>query len=85
MMLSLLLAGCNNQKTINGVKYDVYGLVNMDEKKNPNIEYELSVGSIICAFIFSETVVVPLYVLAVDLWQPVGPKADIKGQVIETN
>lgn len=83
MLLSmcLLLAGCNNTKTINGVTYDVYGLANMDDKKNPNIEYEISTGSVITAVIFSETVVIPLYILGVDLWQPVGLKPAIKGSI----
>jgi predicted small secreted protein len=83
MLLSmcLLLAGCNNTKTINGVTYDVYGLANMDDKKNPNIEYEISTGSVITAVIFSETVIIPLYIVGVDLWQPVGPKPAIKGAV----
>ena len=83
MLLSmcLLLAGCNNTKTINGVTYDVYGLANMDDKKNPNIEYEISTGSVITAVIFSETVIIPLYIVGVDLWQPVGPKPAIKGSV----
>lgn len=76
----LLLCGCHNSKTINGVTYDVYGLANMDEKKNPNIEYEISIGSCVAAVLLSETVIVPLYVLAVDLWQPIGIKPPIVGQ-----
>ena len=81
LSMCLLLAGCNNTKTINGVTYDVYGLANMDDKKNPNIEYEISTGSVITAVIFSETVVIPLYILGVDLWQPVGVKSAIKGSI----
>lgn len=76
----LALAGCNNKKEINGVRYDVFGLANYDEKKNPTIEYEVSIGSVIAAVIFSETIIVPIYVACFDLWQPVGPAMPIKGQ-----
>lgn len=80
-VLCLSLTGCNNHKVINGVDYDVYGLSNMDDKKNPNIEYKVSVGSCVAAVLLSETVIVPLYVLLVDLWEPVGLRPPVRGEV----
>lgn len=73
MAMVVFLSGCGNDKTINGYTYDVYGIANMEGRKNPNIEYEVSIGSVICAFIFCETIIVPVYVLLFDLFQPVGP------------
>lgn len=35
-----LLAGCAEPKTICGVTYDSYGLLNSDDKKNPDIQYK---------------------------------------------
>lgn len=78
LLIGLSLAGCNNTKTINGVTYDVYGIYNQKDKENPDIEYKISVGSMIAAVLFSETIIVPLYVLAVDLWEPVGVRSDTK-------
>lgn len=51
--------------------------------QNPDINYEISIGSVIVAVIFCETIIVPLYVVLVDLYQPVSPKTgkEIKGQV----
>ena len=70
--MCMLLAGCGNDKTIDGVTYGTYGLFNEASMHNPNIEYELSPGSIICAIIFSETIIVPIIVVGWDLFQPVG-------------
>ncbi len=67
----VMLVGCDNDKTINGKHYDVYGLANKEANQDPDIVYELSAGSVICAIIFSETVIVPIYVIGWDLWQPV--------------
>jgi hypothetical protein len=78
----LMLSGCGNTKTIGGVTYDVYGIANQSDKKNPNIEYEVSAGSIFVAMLFVETIVIPVYILLFDLWQPVGPKSPIVGQVV---
>lgn len=82
VMCCLLLGGCDNTKRIDGVEYDVFGLANMDDKKNPNIDYEVSTGSVVIAVLFCETVIIPVYVLAFDLWEPVGKKSGIVGQVI---
>ena len=82
--ISLGLSGCHNTKVINGIEYGTYGFLNKDTMQNPDINYEISIGSVIAAVIFCETIIVPLYVVLVDLYQPVSPKTgkEIKGQVI---
>ena len=79
----LVLSGCGNTKIIRGIEYNTYGLANQSDRQNPDIEYELSLGSVFWAVIFSETIIVPLYVILYDLYQPVGPKypSGIKGEV----
>jgi len=77
----MLLAGCGNTKTIGGVTYDVFGLANQADKQNPAIEYRVSIGSIVVAIIFFETIIVPVYVVLFDIMEPVGPKPAIIGQV----
>jgi len=71
---SLALAGCGNDKTINGKNYKTYGVFNEDAQKDDGIKYEVSAGSVICAIIFVETVFVPVYVVGWDLFQPVKAK-----------
>lgn len=80
----LALAACGaDEKTIDGVTYGTYGVVNKDEMRNPNIQYELSGWSIFWAIIFSETVVAPVYFIGWDLYEPVGKKDPnwVPGQV----
>ena len=72
--LTIGLAGCDNRKEINGKIYDTYGVANEDVMKDPHIKYQLSPGSIIAAIIFSESIVIPVYIIGWDLYEPVGPK-----------
>lgn len=83
MVLALTLQGCHNTKVLGNVEYDTYGFVNKDEKMNPSINYEVSMGSVIAAVILCETIIVPLYIICYDLYQPVSIKTgkEAKGQV----
>jgi hypothetical protein len=65
------LSGCADNKNIEGQTYQPYGIINKDTIASPNVNYEISGGSVIAAVIFSETVVVPIYVVGWDLWEPV--------------
>lgn len=73
---AFLLTACGNKDEglIDGHKYATYGIFNKDENKNPNIQYEMSAVAIILSIIFCETIVVPVYFLGFDLYEPVGKK-----------
>lgn len=77
----LLFSACSSPKVINGVKYDTYGLINQDENKNPNIKYKVVWGNVIWGAILVETVVAPIYFFGFDLFEPVGVKTDIPGEI----
>lgn len=74
LMVSMLVLGlgCGNSKTIDGVKYNTYGLFNK-EKKSPNIEYELIVGNLLWSVLLCETLVMPIYFFGFSIYEPVGP------------
>ena len=81
---TLLLSACGAEdKTINGVTFGTYGLMNENEMYNPKIQYEISGWSIFWSVVFCETVVVPIYFIGWDLYQPVGIKDPnwVPGQV----
>lgn len=78
---SLLLGGCAQPKTICGVQYQSYGFLNSDDLRNPDVQYKVSIGSLVLAIIFFETVIVPIYVFGFDIMEPVGRKPAIKGAV----
>jgi len=82
-LLCVSLAGCGNTKVIDGVEYDTYGLFDKDEKKNPNIQYELVWGNIIWGAILCETIVAPIYFYGFSMWEPVGKKTGVVGQVVK--
>ncbi len=69
LMLSLVSFGCV-QNTSYG---ECEGLATEDAKK-PNLVYRLDAWNIIMAIIFSETLVIPVYVVGWDLWCPSGFK-----------
>lgn len=70
---TLLLSACGAEnKTIDGITYGTYGVANEKDMKNPNIEYSMSGWSVFWSVVFSETVVVPIYFIGWDLYQPIG-------------
>lgn len=72
-----LLSACGNDKIIDGKHYETFGLANQEAHQDPSISYEISAGSVIWGIILCETVVVPIYVIGWDLYQPVKKKTDI--------
>lgn len=76
---ALLLSACAQPMTICGVEYGPYGLLNADDKKNPDLEYEVLWGNVFFGAVFAETIIAPIYFFGFSLFQPVGPKSKIKG------
>jgi len=81
--IALLICACGDTKVINGTEYDTYGLLNSDSKKNSNIEYEVIWGNIVWGIVLFETIVAPVYFFGFSLFEPVGPKPLIKGEVVK--
>ena len=50
-----------------------YGFINK-ETMDPNIEYELSVGNVVWSIILCETIIVPVILLGLYLYEPVEEK-----------
>ncbi len=81
MLMVAVLAGCASTKTIDGVEYDTYGLLNEDEKRNPDVQYEIVWGNVFWGFLLCETLIAPVYFFGYSIKEPVGPKVHVKGQV----
>ena len=58
-------------KTINGVTYDTYGIASEGNVRNNDIEYELNGWSVWSSIVLLETVIVPVYQLGWNLYEPV--------------
>lgn len=74
-LLSFLLYGCESNTTLKGVTYENYGFFT-EQKKNPNVIYELSAPNIIAAIILCETIIVPVYIVGWELWHPIALKRE---------
>jgi len=68
----LLLASCGRSKVIEKVEYECYGLWDKREIKDKTIEYVPVVMNIIPGIIFSETIIVPAFLLALQTHCPIG-------------
>ena len=67
-----------NEKSINGNTYKPYGLFNEEENKLDSIHYKISSSSIFLGIIFSETIIVPIWIAGYSLFEPVCLKKDFK-------
>ncbi len=54
--------------------YEPYGWIDFNEKKNPNVEYEIVYGNIVWSVIFSASLLIPVILTGFYLYEPVGPK-----------
>ena len=72
----VVLVSCADNKTIDGVTYRPYGLLNENECKNDSIQYEVSGWAVFSGVVFFECVVPPIYTFGYNLWEPVGKKKD---------
>jgi hypothetical protein len=79
--LMLCLAGCGDNKKIDGTTYGTYGLLDFDDMKNPDIEYRVIWGNVFWGVVLIETVIAPIYFFGFSLFEPVGKKPAIKGKV----
>ena len=79
LIVVILFPSCADKKTIRGVTYEPYGLVNEDAIKNDSIYYEIDVASVVVGVIFVELIVPPIYVAAYELYEPVCHISETKG------
>lgn len=71
----LILSSCADNKTVNGITYRPYGLLNEETCKNDSIQYEVSFGAVVSGVLFSEIFLIPtLYTFGYNLWEPIGLK-----------
>lgn len=76
-LLGLTMFSCADSKefTIDNkqVKVEPYGWLN-SETQNDSIKYRVNVPNIALSIIFSETIIVPIYLTGTELFEPVSKK-----------
>ena len=74
VVLVLFCTSCAENKTIDGVTYRPYGLLNEKECKNDSINYEVSGWAVFSGVLFFEMIVPPIYTFGYNLFEPVSKK-----------
>lgn len=74
-VVAMLLTGCAENKTFkrsDGTEFTAqpYGWMTKDSKIE-GVEYELSGANIVLSCVFGETIVVPVLLTGLELWEPV--------------
>jgi len=79
IIIVLICASCAENKTFsvkteNGelktIKVEPYGLANK-ETKIDGVEYQICVGNVLLDVVFSETLIIPIYLIGWELYEPV--------------
>jgi len=74
MLATAMIMACSDNKTIDGVEYSTYGLMNNEDEKSDSIKYKVCVGNVIWGAVLAETVIAPIYFFGFDMWEPVAKK-----------
>lgn len=79
--ITLMLTSCAEEKTIviNGKETVVepYGWFDMSAK-NDSVKYRVCIGNVVWSVLLSETIVAPILITGIELWEPVKLKNQVK-------
>lgn len=74
-LIFIQVTGCTApRRVVNNTEYSDYGILNEDDVKSPNIQYEPNWWNIFLGVVFFELIIPPIYVFGYHLMRPVGPK-----------
>lgn len=73
-LFCFMIAGCGSDKTLNGIEYETYGLINRDEIRNDEVQYKVITGNIVWSVLLFGTVIFPIYFIGFSLYEPVSLK-----------
>lgn len=76
-----MMFGCSDNKEINGVTYETYGLINQDDVKSDCIKYKPCWGNIIWGAVLFESIIGPIYFFGFDMFEPVELKPNAQCQI----
>lgn len=71
ILISCMLSGCASPKTFGGVTAKPYGFANESTNKLSGVEYRISLLNVFAAVLLVETIIVPVYIIGWDLFEPV--------------
>ena len=69
-LFSLLFMGCADNKTMHGMEFETYGIVNKNEIRDECVKYKVSVGNMVWSVLTLQTLILPIYFVGYSLWEP---------------
>ena len=76
MCLMVTTSSCSSPLTVEDRTYYPYGIADM-RLRSEDVVYKVNIGNILVGLIASETIVIPLYIVLFDIWEPRGLKKNI--------
>ncbi|MDD5673279.1 MAG: hypothetical protein PHC61_03885 [Chitinivibrionales bacterium] len=70
LVASILFIGCASTRSIGGVEYKPYGLINEAKEQSPKVKYSTSWGNVILGTVFLWTIATPIYCFGYALFEP---------------
>lgn len=78
----LICISCADSKVINidnkKVEVKPYGWMNKNSRKIPGVKYDVYCGNVVLNILLSKTVIVPVLLTGLELFEPVGYEEDIE-------
>jgi ABC-type oligopeptide transport system substrate-binding subunit len=72
-LLACTMTGCAHSSNINGKTVVPYGIMNSNDK-DPNVQYQVSVGNVFWAIVLMEFVFPPVIIFGWFVYEPIGAK-----------
>lgn len=74
ILLCSLFFSCGSSLIIDDKKYQTYGIINEDDIKDHNIDYDFVWGNLFWSVVLAQTIIAPIYFIGFDIFEPVGKK-----------
>lgn len=74
ILLCSLFFSCGSSLIIDNKKYQTYGIINEDDIKDHNIDYDFVWGNLFWSVVLAQTIIAPIYFIGFDIFEPVGKK-----------
>ena len=78
MCFLVAVTGCGDNRIIDGVEYETYGLLSKEENKCDDIQYEPVWGNIVWGCLLFTTVIAPVYFFGFSMYEPICKKGESK-------
>jgi|CXWL01.1.fsa_nt_gi hypothetical protein len=81
LLICFMTVACGDGMVIKGIYRDTYGIFSEPEIKDECVVYKTVTGNIIWSILLIETIIIPVWLIGWDLYEPVGIKPECKNSL----